>query len=1111
MQSKKCKDRSCPLWRKIEVRYEGNLKADIAVVGESPGQTEERKGRPFIGRAGVLGKEVTAEAGLEWKEMFILNSARCRIEKKEMSTKEITATLKCCRRRVETALSHIRSGQGPQCIVLFGDYAMRQILRKSGIRKARGRWVWSDEFTCWVMPTFHPAYILRNPGEREFLLHDLKTVAAFKERGFKHEEKDEALDYREIVDFRQVIEEGAYVSVDTESQGLDWTSPNFVMLSASVSDARGRAYQVSFYEECPPARAKRVIQWPRVPEGGKRKEEAKVGIRKCKRFQSRVNGLRWLLENGKVKKVMQHGNFDLHCFDRFFQDLGVPWELNGYVMDIQAAANVLDENLYKLASLEDLQGFFTDYAEDYARKFDQTHDKGDMLAVPAEARLSYACADADVTRRAALEIRKRLIQSPKLARYYVRMVHPTLTGALRALEANGAWIDPEMLPQTTEEVENLWKEEVKGALKCTPRAVKKAHVKKGLKLTRDEFVRDVLFDEDGFGLPVDKTTAGGAPSIDKEVRRTMLDRRLSAKSRGFITHYNEWSELYTLWSRYLRGFGKHIRVNGRIHSSMSLATTVTGRVASRNPNMQNNPKRSKSATKIRQLIAAPPGWVLLAADEEQCLVPETELITIDGIKTLAQVIEKRIPVLAVTEDWDLSFQRVINVWSTGKKEILEITLEDGAIEKCSKNHRFRRWSGEWAYAEDLCPGDRLAHIAQTESMGYPAWRIGRMGSRGAASVRCHRVVGEFLARDTTWKKWEAHHLDGDKQNWFRKNIGVLPRGEHKRVHAVGKKNPNYGNRHGSYIMCPVCGKRKYLPPSRAAVEITCSKRCSNLAFPRRVHGNHKVAAICKNGVRETFQIEVENVHTYVLASGLVSKNSELRWAAHVSNSSSMIKVFRNGADIHTVTAQSMTKWDEMDALARKESRQRAKPVNFGMLYLMSAAGLSRYAKMEYGVSMTEQEAERYIRIWFRTYPELRDYHRKTIDFCKRYGYVESPLGRRRRLPEINSDDKWVRHEAERMAVNHPIQGPSSDVVLLCCNELLREEMLDPTEAFPVLFVHDELVFQVKDTSRIQDYAKAIKHAMENPPLKRDFGFRLRVPLASEIKAGPNLAKMETIM
>jgi DNA polymerase-1 len=111
------------------------------------------------------------------------------------------------------------------------------------------------------------------------------------------------------------------------------------------------------------------------------------------------------------------------------------------------------------------------------------------------------------------------------------------------------------------------------------------------------------------------------------------------------------------------------------------------------------------------------------------------------------------------------------------------------------------------------------------------------------------------------------------------------------------------------------------------------------------------------------------------------------------------------------------------------------------------------------------------------------------------------------LPELLSRDIVLRNEAERQAVNHPIQSPSSDVVLKASDEVDKKD-LNPEEIRNILFVHDELIYEVKDNSKVEDYARIVKHEMEHPPLERDFGVKMRVPLVAELKLGKNLSEMK---
>ena len=168
--------------------------------------------------------------------------------------------------------------------------------------------------------------------------------------------------------------------------------------------------------------------------------------------------------------------------------------------------------------------------------------------------------------------------------------------------------------------------------------------------------------------------------------------------------------------------------------------------------------------------------------------------------------------------------------------------------------------------------------------------------------------------------------------------------------------------------------------------------------------------------------------------------------------------------------------------------------------MMSAKGFQLYAKLEYGLDLTIEQAEKMIEIYFETYKMLPDYHQKTISFGEKYGYVETPFGRRRRLPELKSSDRQIRNEAQRKAVNVPIQGASSDLVILAGHEILKLG-LPKKEIKLCMFIHDELVFIVKEGYG-EKYAPIVKKAMEHPPLHK-FGIKLDIPLRSDVSIGKN--------
>ncbi len=173
----------------------------------------------------------------------------------------------------------------------------------------------------------------------------------------------------------------------------------------------------------------------------------------------------------------------------------------------------------------------------------------------------------------------------------------------------------------------------------------------------------------------------------------------------------------------------------------------------------------------------------------------------------------------------------------------------------------------------------------------------------------------------------------------------------------------------------------------------------------------------------------------------------------------------------------------------KEQRSQAKTVNFGIIYGVSAFGLSSQT------SLTRKESKIIIDAYYESYPGLKSFINKQINFARENGYVETILGRRRYLRDINSRNSIVRSASERNAVNAPIQGSAADIIKLAMiniNKRLKNEKL---ETKMMLQVHDELVFETPK-KEIEKCVKIIRHEMENV-------FDLRVKLKVDINYGNN--------
>jgi DNA polymerase-1 len=223
---------------------------------------------------------------------------------------------------------------------------------------------------------------------------------------------------------------------------------------------------------------------------------------------------------------------------------------------------------------------------------------------------------------------------------------------------------------------------------------------------------------------------------------------------------------------------------------------------------------------------------------------------------------------------------------------------------------------------------------------------------------------------------------------------------------------------------------------------------------------------------------------------------ELRLAAHIAHDETMIEAFRAGEDIHTRTASEV--FGVAPAAVTKDMRRQAKVLNFGILYGMGVLGFARAA----GVG--RDQAKRFIEEYFARFPGIAKYMERTKQEAYEQGYVTTLLGRRRPLPDITSRIPQLAASAERMAINHPIQGTEADLVksaMLAVDKHIRENKLGDHVRM-LLQVHDELVMEIR-TSEVPAITEAIRKTMEHI-------YRLDVPLTVDAKIGDNWAEMEPL-
>jgi DNA polymerase-1 len=219
---------------------------------------------------------------------------------------------------------------------------------------------------------------------------------------------------------------------------------------------------------------------------------------------------------------------------------------------------------------------------------------------------------------------------------------------------------------------------------------------------------------------------------------------------------------------------------------------------------------------------------------------------------------------------------------------------------------------------------------------------------------------------------------------------------------------------------------------------------------------------------------------------------ELRLLAHYSEDPLLTSAFREGRDIHQLTASEVfgVPPDKIDA----EHRRRAKAVNFGIVYGLSPFGLAQQLGIE------QKEAKRYMEGYFQKYAGVRTFIDQTIEQTRRTGFVLTEFGRRRPIPDINSKNPSMRGFAERTAVNTPLQGTAADLIKLAMIRIDAALRNQDLESRMLLQVHDELVFEVP-LNEVDTMRTLVQETMENVR-------PLRVPLLVDVGVGRNWRDME---
>jgi len=222
---------------------------------------------------------------------------------------------------------------------------------------------------------------------------------------------------------------------------------------------------------------------------------------------------------------------------------------------------------------------------------------------------------------------------------------------------------------------------------------------------------------------------------------------------------------------------------------------------------------------------------------------------------------------------------------------------------------------------------------------------------------------------------------------------------------------------------------------------------------------------------------------------------ELRIVAHMSGDKAMLEAFREGQDIHATTAAAI--YDIPLEAVTKDQRRHAKAINFGLIYGMSAFGLTR------STDLTLAEAENFVKDYFEHFPGVKKYLDNIRVTAARQGYVETMLGRRRYFPNLaNPVNQMMRNREEREAINAPIQGTAADIMKIAMINVRDALSRSKLKTRMILQVHDELVLEVPE-DELDSAVKLVRQVMEE-------AYKLDIPLITEARSGVNWGSMRVI-
>lgn len=532
---------------------------EVMIIGEAPGSNEEKTGTLFSGESGKLLMEVLNEHGLEREEIYITNAVNCRPpENRTPKPKEITA----CRYWVEKQTARVR----PKYVLLLGNVPCQSVLDLKGIKKLRGKPIEKDGVI--YLPTFHPAYILRDPTEHETFSADIRLFAEIiKAEGIPKEEGLNHIDVFTKKQLKKMMDDmWGQVSCDLETTGLyPWAKD--AAINSFGFGSKGAQYTI-------PGEYKYNPQYDSYDTDLEPEDIENMLIELEKR-----------VKDGKLKFITQNGKFDmLYILVRYGYKLEI-------FFDTMMAHFMIDENQrHGLKYLSQAYFGAVDYDTDLETKLGKKGFK---------PMSHYQAHDLYYTRKLKFRLQRQLEEEPSVLAVFNHIIMPCCNLFVE-IEYHGVEVDVKKMADAEKYLRQRKKEAETKLNKYLPK--KYLDADEPFNWGSPQQVAKLLFED--LGIKVVEKTKTGKPSTNESVLKR-IDHPLVEAMLQLRETNQQLSFFIEGWKPFL--------VKGRLHPNFKLHGTVTGRLSCENPNLQQVPRDPR----IRSLITAASGYVLIEADLSQ--------------------------------------------------------------------------------------------------------------------------------------------------------------------------------------------------------------------------------------------------------------------------------------------------------------------------------------------------------------------------------------------------------------------------------------------------------------------------------------------------------------